>query len=197
MGVHVAVGWVRGGDAAPGTLGFVQVTPRHGASERRVGAAVVEVAAAEVVVGVPGVGGELEEDRVGRSRGRADDEERVALPRLAVDIDGQQHLVVAGGPVVADQDGRRGRPAATVGGGITGCRMVCRVDRARPHHGALGPDPGDLHRHRAGSRRRQVEGDLAAGRDRLGPAVAGDRFERHGRILAWPRGVDQPARLRR
>ena len=185
--VHVAVRRVRGRDPATGAVGLVQIAPGHRSLQRRVGAAVVEVSSAEVVVGVPGVGGELQKDPVGRIDRRPYDEEGVALADLAVDIDAEQDLVEARGPVVAHGHRVRSRPAAAVGRCVVGSRVVVGRDAVAPDDGAFGSDPGDLDGHRSSACGGQVQGHRSAGGDRLGPAVSIDGLECHRGILARER----------
>ena len=64
MARRLPVRWVHRRHPLAGTVGFVQVARRHRPLQRHLRRAGVEVAPAEVVVGVPGVGAECEQDRL-------------------------------------------------------------------------------------------------------------------------------------
>ena len=110
----------------------------------------VEAVAAPVVVGVVGIGRQLQEDaRVGRASG-TDDEEAPALGgapspahELAALVPGaQRELVVAAAPEGRHLQRVGNRPAAAIGGGVFRHRMGRSGQLVLPpHHFAPGTDP--------------------------------------------------------
>ena len=162
---------------------LVQVARRHRPQHRRLGGAGVEVAAAEVVVGVPRVGVDRPEDACTR-RGEVGthDEEGTARALLPVGVDRQQHLVVARPPVQPHDDLGGGRPVAPVLGRVGRRRVIARRHTLFGEHDlAHLPDPGDLDRHRSTTGRRQVQCHRLARGRRLRPAVSVHRLVRHRR----------------
>ena len=181
MARRLRIGRVQRRDPLTGPRRLVQVPGRHRPLQRDSGPTVVEVAAAEVVVGVPGVGAEREQDRRRRGREvRAHHEEGMGPADLAVDVDRQDDLVVARRPLRLDADVGRGRPPAAGVRRIGWGRVIaCRDVRFREHDGAGRTDVGDLDRHGPGAGRRQMETHPLAARHRLRPAVSGHRLVRH------------------
>ena len=142
-------------DPLAGAGGLVQVARCHRAQHRRLRRAGVEVATPEVVVGMPGVGVDRPQDlRNGRRERRPDDEERPARAPSALDVDGEQHFVVAGAPARLDGDLGGERPAASLLRRIGGRRMVAGGDTVLDEDDLPGRSgPRHLHRHRTGARR--------------------------------------------
>jgi hypothetical protein len=179
VGVHVGVvaGEERHPSTGPGRL--VEVPPCERALQRDLRAAGVEVAAAEVVVGVPGVGAQGEEHARRRpTHRRADHEEGVLTPPPAADVDLEGDLVVARPPAGLDGDGPAGRPSAALLRGVEGDGVFTCLHPLLAQDDLPPPaDPRHLHRDRPGTGRREVQRDRAAGFHRLGPAVA-----RHGLV---------------
>src|SRR4029453_16154425 len=100
----------------------------------------VEVRTAEVVVGVPSVGGEREHDASAGSR--AHDEERHVASHLLPDVDLHRDLVVARAPRGVDVERERGGPTAALRRRVVGCRvLVCRDGVGAENHLTSPPGP--------------------------------------------------------
>jgi hypothetical protein len=194
VGRHLRVGRRGGRDPATVTRRLVQVARRHRTLQRHASAAGVEVPAAEVVVGMPRVRRQRKEHRRGRCADRgAHDEEGMAASLFAVDVDLEDDFVVARAPCDVDVDEKRGRPRATVAGGIRRGGVAVRGDGVvRADDDALRPDASDLDRHRQSPGRRHVHSDRPATNDRLRPAVRRDRLVCHRRKLFRQPRAGQP-----
>ena len=138
--------------AEPGRL--VQVPRRHRALQRHVRRARVEVAPAEVVVRVPRVRREREEDRCGsRVRLGTHDEERVTAAALAVDLDLEDHLVVTGAPRPIDVQHEGRRPSAPTAGRVDRRRVAVGGDGTiGEDHRPFGTDARNFDRDRSPAR---------------------------------------------
>ncbi len=178
---RLRVGRVQRRDALARAGRLVQVAGGHRSLHRDRGRAGVEVAAAEVVVGVPRVRRQREEHPCGGGREvRSYDEEGVGTAGLAVDVDRQDDLVVARRPVRLDGDVGRGRPPAPSFGGVERRRVIVGRDaRLAVHDGAGGPDVRDLDVDGASAGRRHVQRDPFPSGDRLRPAVPRHRLVCH------------------
>ena len=193
VGRHLAIGRMHHGDPAPGTRRLGQVTGAHRALQADRGAAVVEVAPTEVVVGVPRVRRQRQQDPGGGGTGRRPHhEEGVAASGSAADVDLEGHLVVARRPRRIDLDGARRRPPAPLGRGAGGGRMIADLDAwVGEDHGPDRADAGHLDGGRPPTGRRQVQPDALAGAGGLRPAVPDNRLVGHRATLmvtpAWRR----------
>ena len=129
----------------------------------------VQVASTDVVVGVPGVGRELEQRRARRRRRAAHDEPggRCRLAHL--------HQVHAGPPLVVDTERHRRRPVAALLGCVVGHRLRADLDDVvAPHDLGFEPVAQDPHGDRARLVGCQTQGDLVTRQGALGPAVSDD-----------------------
>ena len=191
---HLRVGHLHGGDPPPGPGRLGQVAGRQRALERHRGAAGVEVPAAEVVVGVPGVGRHGEQRRCGRGADlRPHHEEGVAPPGVTIDVDLQDDLVVPAPPRRVDVEHHGRRPAAALPVGAAGRGVVIgRECRLGEHHLTPPPHPGHLDRHRPPAGRRQVQPHGPPAHRRLRPAIPSHRLIGHRRKLLRPVAVGRP-----
>ena len=127
VGGVLRVGRARARDAPALAGRLVQVPRRHRPLQGDVGPPGVQVRSAEVVVGVPGVRRQREDDA--RARRRADDEERVVPPDLLAHVDLHDDLVVARAPRRVDVQ-RQGRgPPAPLGGRVARRLVLAGGDR--------------------------------------------------------------------
>ena len=127
--------------------GLIQVARRHRTLHGNVRATGVQVRSTKIVVGMPCIRRQRENDaRVGR---RTYDEERTIAPHLSLDVDLHDDLVVARPPGRVDVQHESDGPVAPLRGSIPRRLVLVCSHCVRPkHHVASRADPCHLNAHR-------------------------------------------------
>ena len=185
------------GDPPAAARRLVQVAARHRPLERDGGAAGVEVAAAEVVVGVPGVGGQGQEDRRRRRAHPAGGRRRRRGPGGACRRRRSRGPPRSSRCATSD---RRSAPARRASRSRSGRRRAASGGHRRAPPSSLNttvrssPTRATSTRTGRPAGRRQVQPHRLPRLGRLRPAVPRHRLERHGpgRYRLPARSVGEP-----